>query len=92
MEELDRELQAAIKRSEMRLSEALLGGSDRPSSPTDLVLAYLDDHPGGANFDDLQKAAGVSGRVIVQLMATLLDGGKIRQEFPLFLPVKQSAN
>lgn len=88
MEELDRELQAAIERSEMRLSEAFLSDPAPTSSPMDLVLQYLDDHPQGADFGVLEKAAGVSGRVIVPIVATLLDGGKIRQDFPLFLASK----
>ena len=89
VEELDRELQAAIKRSEMRLSEAFLSKSRHLLSPTDRVLRYLDDHPEGANFDTLEKAADVPARTIVLLMATLLDGGKVRHKFPLFLPVEQ---
>ena len=89
VEELDRELQAAIKRSEMRLSEAFLSKSRHPVSPTDRVLRYLDDHPEGANFDALEKATNVSAQAIVLLMATLLDGGKVRHKFPLFLPVEQ---
>ena len=67
----------------------LRGAVQEPeSSPVDLVLQYLDDHPQGANFDTLGKAAGLSGRLIVPILATLLDGGKIRQDFPLFLARK----
>ncbi len=92
VEELDRELQAAIKRSEMRLSEALIGEPVPHSSPTDRVLRYLDAHPEGADFTTLEKVAEISARGIVPIMATLLDGGKVRQQFPLFLPVEQPAN
>ena len=92
VEELDRELQAAIKRSEMRLSEALLGEPRPHSSPSDRVLRYLDDHPEGAKFETLEQVAEISARGIVPIMAHLLDEGKVRQQFPLFLPVKQPTN
>ena len=82
------ELQAALRRSELRLNEAVLG-QPGSASPEKRVLQYLYDHPQGAGFDTLQEAAEVSARVIVVAMATLIDTGKVRQAFPLFFAVAQ---
>ena len=92
MVELDQELHAALKSLALRLSEAPVGEPASASSPEKRVLRYLDDHPEGAGFDTLQKAAEVSARVIVVAMATLIDTGKARQDFPLFFAVNASAN
>ena len=86
-EEQLRALQAALKRSEIQLSEDSLRQPGSKSSPADRVLQYLYDHPEGADFDTLGKAVGVSGRMIVPILASLMDAGKIRRDFPLFLPV-----
>ena len=85
--ELDQELHAALQSLALRLSEAPVGEPGAASSPEKRVLQYLHDHPEGAGFDTLQKAAEVSARVIVVAMATLIDGGKVRQDFPLFSAV-----
>ena len=60
------------------------------SSPEDRVLQYLFDHPEGADFATLEKTTGLSGRTVVQTLAKLIDAGKARRAFPLFLAVKQA--
>ena len=92
MVELDQELHAALKSLALRLSEASVEQPGSTSSPEKRVLQYLHDHPEGAGFDTLQKAAEVSARVIVVAMATLIDSGKAHQEFPLFFAVRSSTN
>ena len=40
------------------------------SSPEDRVLQYLFDHPEGADFATFEKATGLSGRTVVQTLAS----------------------
>ena len=89
-EEQLRELQAALRRSDVRLSEVPLRQPGPKSLPEDRVLQYLDDHPEGADFETLEKETSVSGRTIVPKLAKLIDACKARQDFPLFFAVTRA--
>ena len=64
------------------------GPSQQGLKPRERLLTYLESHPEGADWAALESEASLSGQVVVNLVASMMDDGQVRQEGQRFFATK----